>query len=203
MADFLSLAATARSLEKLLNHAFDVDEPLGVGTQTKAVLVRTEDLDPSGGVGVITAPALSIFVYRVDFNRTMRAAWSAVGNQEGRAHLPLDLYLLLTPWAENADFELRILGKAMECLDATPILTGPLLDPLGNWAPGEAVQICLADLTTEDLMRTFDSLPVDYNLSVLYVARVITLSERVATPDPNVLTLATGTRPDVGPGVAA
>ncbi len=197
MADFLSLAATARSLEKLLNHAFDVDEPLGVGTQTKAVLVRTEDLDPSGGVGVITAPALSIFVYRVDFNRTMRAAWSAVGNQEGRAHLPLDLYLLLTPWAENADFELRILGKAMECLDATPILTGPLLDPLGNWAPGDAVQICLADLTTEDLMRTFDSLPVDYNLSVLYVARVITLSERVASPDPNVLTLATGTKPGV------
>lgn len=199
MADFLSLAATARSLEKLLNHAFDVDEPLGVGTQTKAVLVRTEDLDPAGAVGVITAPALSLFVYRVDFNRTMRAAWSAVANQEGRAHLPLDLYLLLTPWAENADFELRILGKAMECLDATPILTGPLLDPLGNWAPGEAVQICLADLTTEDLMRTFDSLPVDYNLSVLYVARVITLSERVASPDPNVLTLATGTKPGVSP----
>lgn len=199
MADFLSLAATARSLEKLLNHAFDVDEPLGLGTQTSAVLVRTEEMDPGGGLGVITPPALSIFVYRVDFNRTMRAAWSGVGNLEGRAHLPLDLYLLLTPWAENADFELRILGKAMECLDATPILSGPLLDPLGAWAPGEAVQICLADLTTEDLMRTFDSLPVDYKLSVLYVARVITLSERTATPDPNVLTLATGAKPGVAP----
>ncbi|MDX1997410.1 MAG: DUF4255 domain-containing protein [Thermoanaerobaculia bacterium] len=199
MADFLSLAATARSLEKLLNHAFDVDEPLGALAPTKAVLVRTEDFDAAGAVGLITAPALSLFVYRVDFNRTMRAAWSGVGAQEGRAHLPLDLYFLLTPWAENADFELRILGKAMECLDATPILSGPLLDPLGNWAPGEAVQICLADLTTEDLMRTFDSLPADYKLSVLYVARVITLSERAATPDPNVLTLAKGAKPGVTP----
>jgi hypothetical protein len=122
-----------------------------------------------------------------------------VGSQEGRAHLPLDIYFLITPWAENADFELRILGRAMACLDASPILSGPLLDPLGGWQPGEAIQVCLADLTTEDLMRTFDSLPVDYQLSVLYVARVVTLSERTATPDPAVTTLATGSQPGVAP----
>ncbi len=190
MADYLSLAATARSLEKLLNHDFAVEKPVPDKT-TKAVLVRTEDFE-QGGPGLIVPPALSIFVYRVDFNRTMRSAWSAVGAQDGRAHLPLDLYLLLTPWAENADFELRILGRAMSCLDSHPILSGPLLDPLGSWAPGEAVQLCLADLTTEDLMRTFDSLPIDYQLSVLYVARVITLADRVATPDPKVSRLQLG-----------
>ncbi|HXU46203.1 MAG TPA: Pvc16 family protein, partial [Thermoanaerobaculia bacterium] len=107
----------------------------------------------------------------------------------------LDLYFLLTPWAENADYELRILGRAMTCLEATPILSGPLLDPLTAWAPSEAIQVCLADLTTEDLMRTFDSLPIDYQLSVLYVARVVTLAERTATPDTPVTTFATGTKP--------
>jgi hypothetical protein len=162
------------------------------------VLVRTNDFT-SGGSDLIVEPALSIFVYRVDFNRTMRAAWSAVGSREGRARLPLDLYLLLTPWAENADFELRILGRAMGCLDANPILSGPLLDPLAGWAAGEAVQVGLADLATEDLMRTFDSLPIDYKLSVLYVARIITVDERVATPDPVVATLATGIAPSAAP----
>jgi hypothetical protein len=34
------------------------------------------------------------------------------------------------------------------------------------------VQICLEDLSTEDLMRTFDSLPLDYKLSIPYVARI-------------------------------
>lgn len=194
MADYLSIAAAARSVERLLNLAFDEDEPVPE-QQTKAVLIRTDDFD-SEGVGVITPPALSIFVYRIDFNRTLRSAWSAVGSQEGRAHLPLDVYFLITPWAENADFELRILGRAMAALDANPILSGPLLDPLGGWQPGEAMQVCLADLTTEDLMRTFDSLPVDYQLSVLYVTRVITLTERTATPDPAVTTLAVGSRPE-------
>jgi hypothetical protein len=194
VADYLSIAAAARSVERLLNLAFDEDEPVPE-QQTKAVLIRTDDFD-SEGVGVITPPALSIFVYRIDFNRTLRSAWSAVGSQEGRAHLPLDVYFLITPWAENADFELRILGRAMAALDANPILSGPLLDPLGGWQPGEAMQVCLADLTTEDLMRTFDSLPVDYQLSVLYVTRVITLTERTATPDPAVTTLAVGSRPE-------
>jgi hypothetical protein len=197
MADFRSIAAAGRSVERFLNRCFDEEEPVP-GRSTQAVLVRTSDFE-LGSTTAIVEPALSIFVYRIDFNRTLRAAWSAVGSQEGRAHLPLDMYFLITPWAENADFELRILGRAMGCLDATPILSGPLLDPLGAWQPGEAIQICLADLTTEDLMRTFDSLPVDYQLSVLYVARVVTLSERTATPDPAVTTLATGARPGVAP----
>lgn len=198
MADFRSIAAAGRSIERLLNRCFDEEEPVP-GRSTQAVLVRTSDLEAGNANAVIVEPALSIFVYRIDFNRTLRSAWSAVGSQEGRAHLPLDIYLLITPWAENADFELRILGRAMSCLDATPILSGPLLDSLGGWQPGEAIQVSLADLTTEDLMRTFDSLPVDYQLSVLYVARVVTLSERTATPDPAVTMLATGRQPGVAP----
>jgi hypothetical protein len=198
LADFLSLAATARSVERYLNHCFAGGQPVE-GRQTTAVLVQTADFETSARSNQIVEPALSIFVYRVDFNRTMRAAWSATGSLEGRARLPLDIYLLLTPWAENADFELRILGRAMGCLEALPILAGPLLDPLAAWAPGEAVQVCLADLTTEDLMRTFDSLPIDYRLSMLYVARVVTIDEPVAHPDPAVATLVSGSVPTLEP----
>ena len=147
MASFQSIAAAGRSLERFLNHCFDEEEPVP-GRNTQAVLVRTADLEPSATV--ITEPALSIFLYRVDFNRTMRAAWSAVGSRDGRARLPLDLYFLLTPWADNADHELRILGKAMQSLETTPIFSGPLLDPLAGWTPQEALQVCLADISTEE-----------------------------------------------------
>ena len=196
MASFESIAAAGRSLERFLNQCFHDEEPIPIPDQhTRAVLVRTADLGPSATV--ITEPALSIFLYRVDFNRTMRAAWSSVASRDGRAHLPLDLYFLLTPWAGNADHELRILGKAMLSLESTPILSGPLLDPLAGWAPQEALQICLADISTEDLMRTFDSLPTDYRLSVLYLVRVVRIDERVARPDVPVTTLVTGTVPEV------
>ena len=38
--------------------------------------------------------------------------------------------------------------------------------------PGESIQIMLGELSTEEVMRTFDSLPIDYRLSVPYLARI-------------------------------
>jgi hypothetical protein len=112
--------------------------------QTRIALASSpRDLDPNRSSTVIGSPALSILLYRIDFNRTTRAAWSAVGHLEGRAHLPLDLHFLLTPRAQNAEGEHRILGRTMQCLEATPNLSGPLLDPMALWAPGENVQVAL------------------------------------------------------------
>lgn len=196
MADFQSLAAAGRSLERFLNHCFEQEEPVS-GKNTRAVLVRSADLASSANV--IPDFAVSIFLSRVDYNRTMRAAWSGVGSQDGRAHLPLDLYFLLTPWADNADHELRILGKVLQSLETTPILKGPLLDPLAGWTPQEALQISLADISTEDMMRTFDSLPVDYKLSVLYLARLVRIDQRVAVPDMPATTVITGAVPEARP----
>lgn len=185
MADFDSLAYTGRSIVRLLNYWFAEQNPHPMGTTTNAVLIRTEDFknDVNNNDGSpLVPPAVSVFFYRVDVNRTMRAPWSAVGHTEGRAHLPLDLHFLLTPWAENAEYELRLLGRAMQCLEVHPILAGPLLDPSGSWAPNDAIQICVAEITTEEVMRTFDSLPVDFKLSVPYLARVIRISEQGARP---------------------
>lgn len=161
-------------------------------------MIRTEDFQTGNDQqSVLTPPAVSIFFYRVDFNRTTRPGWSAVTHYTGRAHLPLDLHFLVTPWAENAEYELRLLGRAIQCLDAHPILTGPTLDPTGSWAPGDAVQITLAELSTEEVMRTFDSLPVDFKLSVPYVARVIRIDERTASPRPNVGETILGAQPTI------
>jgi hypothetical protein len=190
MADFDSFAGAGRSIVRLLNLGFAEQNPHPTSSKTRATLVRTEDFKTEPGntndATALNPPAVSIFFYRVDFNRTMRAPWSAVGNYEGRAHLPVDMHFLLTPWAENAEYELRLLGRAMQILETHPILTGPLLDPTGSWGASDAVQICLAEITTEEVMRTFDSLPVDFKLSVPYVARVIRISEQAARPAANV-----------------
>ena len=115
MANFNSIAAAGKSLERLLTAAF-ADPPIPVpGKTTKAYLVRTEDFDRNAISTVIVRPALSIFLYRVDFNKTMRAAWSGVTAHDGIPHLPLDLHFLLTPWGDNAESEGAILGRAMQC----------------------------------------------------------------------------------------
>ena len=190
MADFTGIVATGSSIVRYLNFRFRERPPIPDRT-TNVVSVRTEDLNRDIN-NLITFPALSLFLYRVDFNKTMRAAWSAIGHRDGDAHLPLDLHFLVTAWAENADHEYRILGRAMQCIETTPILSGPLLDPLTNWAPNEGIQLYLEDLSTEDVMRTFDSLPVDYKLSVPYVARIVVIDGVESHPDLPVTTAVTG-----------
>src|SRR6185503_2079186 len=166
MADFTAIASVGKSLERFLSACFTdptVPPPVS-GSTTKAILAQTEDFREGGG-GQLTLPCLSIFLYRIDYNKTMRAAWSGVGSHDGLGHLPLDLHYMLRPWASDPEFEHRIIGRAMQCLETTPILSGPLLTPNGNWAPGEGVQVILEAVPTEWVMRTFDSLPTDFKLS--------------------------------------
>jgi hypothetical protein len=189
-----------KSLERYLSSCFiDPLVPAPVsGLTTKAVLARTEDFDTSGG-GQITPPCLSIFLYRIDFNKAMRAAWSAVGSQDGFGHLPLDLHYMLTPWASDPELEHRIIGRTMQCLETTPILSGPLLTPAGGWAPNEGVQIMLEEVPTEWVMRTFDSLPTEFKLSVPYVARVTRIDSRQRFRAPDSTTVVLGSTPSATP----
>jgi hypothetical protein len=196
LAGFAGIAAAGKSIEMLLNSCFEDLQPLDEqNNKTKAVLVRTTDFDPSNVSNSIGTRALSIFLYRVDFNRVMRAAWAGTTERDGRAHLGLDLHYLITPWADNAVDEHRILGRAMQCLDSTPILSGPLLHSSGEWDAGEAIQIVLEEVSNEAVMRMFDSLPTEYRLSVPYVARVMRLDGRVAEPEGPVITAITGAVP--------
>lgn len=194
MAGFECIAATGKSIERLINVGFLEADPIPDATiRPKAALVRAEDFGNPGETGnPLQPPGLSVFLYRVDFNKTTRAGWSAVGSMDGRAYLPLDLHFLLTAWAPNAEYELRILGRAMQIMEQHASLSGPLLAASGGWNAGDSVQVVMEELSTEAVMRTFDSLPHDYKLSVPYVARVVRLDGRVAAPDPEVVTAVAG-----------
>jgi hypothetical protein len=194
MAGYRSVAAVGKSIEVLLNAAFNAEEPVDTHS-TKAVLIQTDDLDFDAGSSAIQRPALSILLYRVDFNKTTRAGWSSVGSVDGRAHLPLDLHYLLTAWADNAEHEHRIIGRTVQVLDELGALSGPLLYPDGDWLPGEAVQLYLEDMQTDDLMRTFDSLECSFRLSIPYIARIVVVSSTEGNPVADAITLVTGVRP--------
>jgi len=194
MAGFAAIAATGKSIERFLTAAFAQAQPID-GRTTRAVLATTTDFEPGTVASLIAAPAVSVFLYRVDFNKTMRAAWSAVGTYDGRGRLGLDLHYLVTAWADNAEHEHLILGRALQCMETTPMLAGPLLYPSGGWSASEAVQLGMEDIPTEALMRTFDSLPVKYRLSVPYVARVVRIDSLLARPDVPVTTVVDGLIP--------
>ena len=98
------------------------------GRVTRAFLVRTEDFDQTSLSTVIVRPALSVFLYRVDFNKTMRAAWSQVTAHEGVGpHLPLDLHFLLVDAVgrQRGSSRARSSGERCNVLTRTLILERP------------------------------------------------------------------------------
>ena len=180
----------------MLGAGFAAAEPID-GATSRAQLIQTEDLDPGGSV--LVRPTVSILLYRVDFNKTVRAGWSSAGSVDGRAHLPLDLHYLLTAWADNAEHEHRLVGRTMQILEELGSLSGPLLHPDGDWSVDETVQLYLEDIATDDLMRTFESLTCDFRLSIPYIARVVVVSTPTGDALPDVLTHVRGLRPDPVP----
>jgi hypothetical protein len=206
MAGFIGIAAVGKSIERLLARAF-LERPPVPGKPAKAALIRTEDIADAEIKKSVGDYGLSILLYRIDFNKAMRAAWSAMSQVDGRGHLALDLHYLLTPWADNAEHQHMIIGRAMQTLEFTAMLSGPLLyepslpaGPLYDDEPRsvatDSVQIVLEEISTEALMRTFDSLPTDYHLSVPYVARVVHIDTQVGVTAPPVIDAETHIRMD-------
>jgi hypothetical protein len=199
-----AVAAAVLSVQEQLNRCFvdlEAQDPSAFRARPTARIVNTDDFGEANSTAesAIRFPTLSIFCYRVDVNRAMRAPWSAVAAQDVTIHLPLDIHLLLTAWDSDAEAELRILGATMQCLEQHPILSGPRLHPLGGWAPGEAVQIVNEDLVTEDVLRTFDTLPSDFRVSVSYCARIARIDAPDEPEHPDVLTVVRGLTPSPGP----
>lgn len=192
------------SIQEQLNRCFvelAAADPDAFRARPTARIVQTDDFGQIGGSAnsPIRYPTLSIFCYRVDINRTMRPSWSAVAAVDGSIHLPLDIHLLLTPWDSDPEAELRILGATMQCLEQQPMLGGPRLHPLGGWTPGEAVRILNEDLVTEDVLRTFETLPSDFRLSVSYCARIARIDAPDEPEHPDVTTVVRGLTPSPVP----
>lgn len=192
MSGFAAIASTGLSLQRLLLAAFAARSPLldtaqpppppNVGVQ----LCSTSQL---GSLLNADEPAtqLLVLLYRVDIDKAMRASWSAVGSGEGRGRLALNLHYLLLPSGADAVAEQRILGRALQALESQPVLSGPLLlDAAGlpedepRWSAQDAIHLGIEELSTEALMRIFDTLPVDYRICVPYCARVV----RIDAPRP-------------------
>lgn len=177
MADFHAIAGVGKSIERRLNLGFAAVEPISAAEPTTALLAQTEDLAGAGTVSSrLAVPGVSILLYRVDVSSSQRAALSS--SREPR-RLPVDLYYLMTPWATNAEHEHAILGRTMQIMEETPSLAGPLLHPSSAWGPGETVQMHLVDLEVRDAVETFEALPVDFRLSVSYLASPVRIDSPV------------------------
>jgi len=190
MAGYQALAAVGRSLVTLLNTRFA--EAIPAGRRPDAVLAGTTDFDlvNSSPSAVIRYPAVSVYCYRLSVDRETRPGWSAVASQDGIPRLPLRMHLLLSAWDQFAESELEWLGLTARVLETESILTGPLLDPTGQWEPGDTIQVVPDDVALDSMSEAFQALTTDYRLCLPYLARVVRIDGAPRPPDPRVTTVA-------------
>jgi hypothetical protein len=121
---------------------------------------------------------VSLFVYRVFPHGTNRSPAGRRGSDGQRlpAALPLELHFLLTIWGKDASLQNSLCGWVMRTLEDYPTLPNGVLNAVtpGVFRPEESIDVCLAELPTEDLFRIWDVLGQNvYQLSIPYVARVL------------------------------
>jgi hypothetical protein len=135
--------------------------------------------------GVPMKEGVTLFMYRVTVNASLRnrAPRTTVDGRRYRPALPLDVYYLMTPWAETPILQQRLLGWAMRTLEDHAILSSGLLNHAGpehdTFGPSEAVELIHEPLSVIDLATVWEAIRASWQLSVAYVARPVSLDSDV------------------------
>ncbi len=169
MADFRAIAAVSEGVLQLLRSHYD---PGQFNQELEFKVYTARDFANPLSAGV------SLFLYRVvpcGIHRTPPGP-PAIDGTVSETLLPLDLHFMLTVWGGEASLQHTIAGWMMRTMEDHPIFPAALLNAVvpASFEPDETAEICLAELTNEDLLRMWDTLVQNvYQLSVPYVARII------------------------------
>lgn len=168
MATYRAISAVSDAIVHLLESQYSPDDFDGNSLQFKVYLAR-DFLSPMDA-------GVSVLLYRIYPNGTYRTPPGRLGpdGQRQRPMLPLDLHFLITAWAKDASLQHSIAGWMMRILEDTPSLPPGLLNHRlpNTFQSDETVELCLAELTTEELFRIWEVIVNNaYQISIPYVAR--------------------------------
>jgi hypothetical protein len=180
MASYRAIGAACEAIIRLLQQSWQPARFDDAQLQFK--VYSTKDFEDR-----TIASGVSLFLYRVAVSPVQRT--SPGKRKDGKLHrpqLPLELYFILTPWAQQASLEHEILGWMLRTIEDTPILSAGVLNTLlpDVFAPEETVEIVPGQLTNEEMFRVWDVLPGDYRISVPYLARTVRIDSELELPDP-------------------
>ena len=175
MALYTALAAVGTAIVNLLKDASRTEFP-----QAQFKLLQASDFSTNSALP--TPEGVSVHLYRVTVS-TQRRNLPPRTDQAGvrfRPSLPVDLYFLITPWAADAEKQLRLLGWIMRIIEDTSIIPSTLLNELEQdgkiFASADHVELIYESLSLADMAILWENLKqVKAMPSVTYVARMVLL----------------------------
>jgi hypothetical protein len=180
MADYRAILAVSEAIRGVLRSSYrreDFDN-----TPLEFEIYTTQDMTRTIENGV------SIFLYRLYIHGANRLPPGQIGRDGRRLmpQLPLELHYLITIWAGQHTLQHSLAAWTMRTLEDNALLPAGVLNAGGRniFRPREAVELCLAEMRTEDLFRIWEVLaPRAYNLSIPYLARVVPIESIEREPE--------------------
>jgi hypothetical protein len=136
---------------------------------------------------------LVLYLYRISIDPTMVGGYlrTKPGAGARTPEISVMLHFLMFTIADTAVNEISLMGWGFQQLATTPMIGADRLAaqaiaglPAGAppivWEDNDTVQVATEELTREELMRIWDTLPLKYRLTVPFVARGLRLT---LTPD--------------------
>jgi hypothetical protein len=130
----------------------------------------------------------SVYLWRVTPSSTQRnlPPRREVDGRTFRPPISVDLHFLLTPWAEDPEQQLRMLGWAMRQLEDAVVLPPGILNHVSQpdtFGPSETVEIFCDALALGDYLNLWDKLKTTLQPSVTYQARNVFIDSQQLWPE--------------------
>lgn len=180
MANFRAIAATSAALLGLIR---DFYPRADFGTALDLELYESHNFHAP------MADGISLFLYRVTINGAVRNLTfrRTPDGKRVRPSLPVDLYYLLTPWAQQADRQQRMLGWAMRFFEDLGVLSASQLNhfvPETNiFAASDGLEIICEPLQLPDYLNLWDRLHRHLPPSMSYVVRMLMIDSEFDVGD--------------------
>jgi hypothetical protein len=155
MANYRAIAATGAALAGLIRDRYPRDE-FGPGLDISLYQTRNFESPMQDG--------FSIYLFRVAVNGTLRNRnpRRTADGRRFRPSLPLDLHFMITPWAEDVEQQLRMLGWVMRLMEDVGVLSAGHLNHYlpesDTFQPNEGLEIICDPLTLTDYLTLWDRL---------------------------------------------
>jgi hypothetical protein len=182
MANYLAIAAVAKTLMRLVEEQCPRDE---FTSTPQFQLYQTHDFGTN-----LVSEGFSLMLWRVTIN-SARSRAPRVG-PDGvlrRPSLPVDLHFMLTPWAGEAERQLRLMGWAMRfvednaCIPANELNHSLTRRERVVFQPDEAVELFCDPPGLPDYLGLWDKYRSRWQTSVNYVARMVMIESDLAMRD--------------------
>lgn len=176
LASYKAVQGVLNALKNVLEMRMKNDLDQVLSSPDVSILGTAELKTPPVSANNTHKNTIGIYLHRVSVDPFGRNRYinTRMPNQPPQPELSVNLHIFLLAWTSNGESEAVLTTWALQQIGSALELGYSHIHSYdSHWMVDELVQIQPEEMSTEDLLRIWDSLPGNYVLSVPYIVKTI------------------------------